>query len=289
MAPRVRRGGWLLAIALGSLGCCCIEHNYKRPYPAPDAPTLMAALRARQAAVHTVDLDTRTTSWLGGQRTRGTVVMLVERGGRLRFEAEISLQGAVATLVTNDDHFALLDLQAHVFKQGEACPANVASLVPVPLLPAEVAAILLGDALVAPDARTLGVDWDGHDRADVLGIDNGTDARGTTQRLYVKLRPTNPGAPQLGRWDVVGVEGEVPGQTQRWRVAFEDLKDDAGFALPGVILFAEPGKSFDAGVEIKVKSRRVNATFKPQAFTLAAPEGYPVEVVPCCPGCPPRP
>jgi hypothetical protein len=215
--------------------------------------------------------------------------MLVERGGRLRFEAEVSLQGAVATLVTNEERFALLDLQAHVFKQGEACPHNVASLVPVPLLPAEVAAILLGDALVTPEARPLELIWDGEARAEALALDNGADAgKGMTTRLVVKLRAANPNAGGAGRWDLVGVEGEVAGQSQRWRVAFDDLKEEAGFAFPQVIRFAEPGKSFDDGVEIKVKSRRVNATFKPQAFTLAAPEGYPVEVVPCCPGCPTR-
>ena len=36
-----------------------------------------------QQAVRAVDLDTRTTSWLGGERTRATVLMLVDRPGRL--------------------------------------------------------------------------------------------------------------------------------------------------------------------------------------------------------------
>jgi hypothetical protein len=283
----------VLAVALALFGSCAATAQQQRPYPAPEATTLLAALRARQAAVRSIDLDTRTTSWLGGQRTRGTVVMLVERGGRLRFEAEVSLQGAVATLVTNEDRFALLDLQAHLFKQGEACPHNVASLVPVPLLPAEVAAILLGDALITPEARPLEVGWDTEARADTLALDNGTvdgkgQGMGMTAHVLVKLRAANPNAGSAARWDIVGVEGEVAGQTQRWRVVFDDLKEDGGFAFPQVIRFAEPGKSFDDGVEIKVKSRRVNPTFKPQAFTLAAPEGYPVEVVPCCPGCPTR-
>ena len=54
--------------------------------------------------------------------------MLVERQGRLRFEAEVSLQGTVATLVTDGKNFSLLDLQEQVFKQGPACPENIASL-----------------------------------------------------------------------------------------------------------------------------------------------------------------
>jgi hypothetical protein len=48
---------------------------------------------------------------------------------------------------------------------------------------------------------------------------------------------------------------------------------------------AEPGRSFDGGLEVVVKNRRVNPSFPGQAFTLTVPEGYPVTNVPCCPGC----
>ena len=267
-----------------ALACATATTGAPRSYPAPAAEALLSALRARQRAVHSVDLDTRTTSWLGGQRTRGTVVMLAARDGRLRFEAEVSLQGAVATLVTHDAEFALLDLQQHVFKHGPACAENVAALVPVPLVPAEAAAVLLGDALVAPEAQIVGPDWDGGAGAEVLTVDNGAQA--FTRQLRVKLRRSGGGAD--ARWDVIGLEGERGGGGKPWRVAFEDLQVEGGLSFPGVIRFAEPGKSFDDGLEIKVKNRRVNPTLKPQAFTLAPPESYPVELVPCCPGCPAR-
>jgi hypothetical protein len=270
----------LLALTFLISGCAtCGVGGAPRAYPAPAPEELLSALRARQQAVRSVDLDTRTTSWLGGQRTRGTVVMLVERDGRLRFEAEVSLQGAVATLATGAQEFALLDLQQHVFKKGEACPANVASLVPVPLVPLEAAAVLLGDAPVAPGAQVTGVEWDPRLGAEVLGLDNGAGA--FTRRVFVQLRRRGSGADV--RWDVVGVLGQRAPEAPSWRVAFDDLKIEEGVAFPEVIRFAEPGKSFDDGLEIKVKSRRVNPQLKPQAFTLTAPEGYPVEVVPCPP------
>ena len=50
-------------------------------------------------------------------------------------------------------------------------------------------------------------------------------------------------------------------------------------------MFAEPGRDFDDGVEIVVKDRKLNPSFRPQAFTLAPPDGYQVQTVPCCPGC----
>jgi hypothetical protein len=276
--------------AVASLGACCTPAFVaQRPYPAPDAQVLLRELRQRQQVVRGADLETRAESWLGGQRTKATVLMLVERGGRLRFEAEVALQGAVASLVTDGGNFAFLDLQQQVFKQGPACPDNVASLIPVPLQPAEIAAILLGDAPLGPDARVVGLEWDGKRAADVLVIDNARAGSAVTSGLWVAFKPGKPGAP----WDIVGVEASSAGADpkHRWRVAYDDLKtpggaDPAGrYSFPDTIRFAEPGRDFDDGVEIVVKDRKLNPSFRPQAFQLSPPEGYQVQTVPCCPGC----
>jgi hypothetical protein len=270
----------LLALGLGaSMGACCTPGFVaQRPHPAPDAQMLLNELRQRQQVVRGADLETRAESWLGGQRTKATVLMLVERGGRLRFEAEVALQGAVATLVTDAGKFAFLDLQQHVFKQGPACADNVASLIPVALEPADIAAMLLGDAPLRPDARAVGLEWDGRRSADVLVIENG---------LWVAFKPGKPGAP----WNIVGVEAGGADPKTRWRVAYDDLKPSGGadptgrYSFPNTIRFAEPGRDFDDGVEIIVKDRKLNPSFRPQAFTLAPPDGYQVQTVPCCPGC----
>jgi hypothetical protein len=280
---RARALGRLLALGTVAgvvvLGACCTPGFVaQRPYPAPDPQVLLNELRQRQQVVRGADLETRAESWLGGQRTKATVLMLVERGGRLRFEAEVALQGAVATLVTDAGKFAFLDLQQHVFKQGPACADNVASLIPVALEPADIAAMLLGDAPLRPDARAVGLEWDGKRAADVLVIDNS---------LWVAMKPGKPGGP----WDVVGVESGAGDARTRWRVAYDDLKSPGGadpagrYSFPNTIRFAEPGRDFDDGVEIVVKDRKLNPSFRPQAFTLAPPDGYQVQTVPCCPGC----
>ena len=95
-----------------------------RPYPAPTPDALAAALAARQQAVAGMSARVRATSWLGGERVRATVNMLVERDGHLRFEAEVSLQGTVATLATDGATFALLDARKNELSRGPACPAN---------------------------------------------------------------------------------------------------------------------------------------------------------------------
>src|SRR5438046_8985262 len=122
----------LVALLGAALGCAHAAPKV-RAYPEPDVATLSGVLTARQKAVHGMNARVRATSWLGGERVRATVNMLVERDGHLRFEAEVSLQGTVATLATDGASFEFFDVQKNEFSRGLACPANVASLVRIPL------------------------------------------------------------------------------------------------------------------------------------------------------------
>ena len=71
-------------------------------------------------------------------------------------------------------------------------------------------------------------------------------------------------------------------------MAYEDLKTAGGadptgrYSFPNTIRVAEPGRDFDDGVEISVKDRKLNPSFRPQAFQLSPPEGYQVQIVPGC-------
>jgi hypothetical protein len=244
----------------------------QRPYAAPTADELSRVLAARAHAVHSMNARARATSWLGGERVRATVLMLVERDGHLRFEAEVSLQGTVATLATDGRTFALLDAQKNELSRGPACPANVASLVRIPLAPADVAAILLGDVRRPDDATASpAVAWDASRGADVLEL---ATRGGTELRVFF--------ARHGGDVDVVGAES-VAGGKRRWRTSYEDLAPAGAGAprLPSTIRFAEGEGSYDDGVEIKFKDRTLNQAPPPGSFTLAAPPGVVVRDVGC--------
>jgi hypothetical protein len=244
-----------------------------RSYPAPSAEELLQVVRARQAAVRGMNVETRATSWLGGERVRGTVQMLVERGGRLRFEAEVSLQGTVAALTVDGGQFAFIDHQKHLFRKGPACPDNVAAMVRIPLAPAEVAAILLGDVPLPDGDHLATVTWDSRRAADVLAVESQQGAK-----LLLGLRRPNA---QVPTWDVVFVEGfDARG---RWQVSYEDFERVSGVALPRLVRFAEPGKSFDDGVEVKIRERALNPSFPEGALALTPPSGYQVELAACGP------
>lgn len=274
MNPKLPYGA--LVLALLAFGCAGTSKTV-RPYPAPSAQDLMAALKARQKSIQSINAETRTTSWLGGERVRGTVQMLAARDGRLRFEAEVPLQGTVAALAVQGGQFTFIDYQKHVFRQGPACPANVAGMIRIPLAPMAVAAILLGDVPVQDAAQVAGVDWDAAHAADVLVLDDPSGAR-----FWLSMkRPVEA----VAAWDVVFLEGAgSPAAKQRWRVSYEDFVRESGVALPRVIRFAEPGKGFDDGVEIRVRDRQINGAFAEGAFVLQKPADYPVEFAGCGPG-----
>jgi hypothetical protein len=263
----------VLSVLLFAALSCAGSAHFLRSYPTPSAEELLQAVRVRQAAVRGINVETRATSWLGGERVRGTVQMLVERSGRLRFEAEVSLQGTVAVLTVDGEQFAFIDHQKHLFRKGPACPANVAAMIRIPLAPAEVAAILLGDIPLPDSSKAAAVEWDSGRGADVLTVESPTGVK-----LWLGLRRPNA---QVAAWDVVFVEGFVPGARGRWRVSYQDFERVSGVALPRLVRFAEPGKDFDDGVEIKIRERTVNPSFPEGAFALEPPSGYQVELAAC--------
>ena len=260
----------LAAVLLAA--CCAHAPPAVRPYPAPAPDALIAALSAQQAAVRGMNARVRATSWLGGERVRATVNMLVERDGHLRFEAEVSLQGTVAVLATDGTTFALYDVQKNELSRGPACPANVASLVRIPLAPADVAAVLLGDARPpsAIDPATATVGWDSGRGADVLSVP--MREGGTLQFLFRGDGPART---------LVAVIRAGANGAPLWRTAYEDHETAGGARVPGVIRFAEQNASFDDGVEIKFKDRTLNAPPAAGVFTLAPPAGATVVDVGC--------
>jgi hypothetical protein len=275
----------LLALTLLVAACATAKPPplVPRTSPAPAPGDILAALRARQDAVRAVNLETRVKGRLGNERARATVLVLADRAGRLRFEAEAPLQGAVASLAVDGSRFSFLDVRERIYRHGPACPENVAALIRIPLAPAEIAAVLLGDAPIAPDARAVAVDWDGRLAADILVLDREAPRTGGREGGIDRLWVTCKRHLTTGRWDVLAVAGGSPAApfAARWRVVYEELEPVGAHMMPALVRFAEPGKSFDEGVEIAVKDRVVNPSLAAGAFTLAPPAGYQVELMPC--------
>jgi hypothetical protein len=286
-ALRARGGAAALLMLVAALAGCAERPPATRPGPAPTPEQLLAVLAARHGALRSMNERARATSWIGGERLRATVLMLVDRRGGLRIEAEVSLQGTVSILTTQvpvagttgaaadlrDARFQLLDLRNNRLQQGPACPENVASLIRIPLVPPDVAAILLGDANL-PAAMAGGnarVEWDAARGADALVVKDGA----TERRVLF--------APGDKRGEILGASAATAAGPL-WRVSYQDFADaGAGLRLPGLIRFAERAGSFDDGVEIKLKDRTINPELGEGSFTIAPPAGAEVIEVGCGP------
>jgi hypothetical protein len=170
----------------------------------------------------------------------------------------------VAALAVHDGTFVFVDHQKKTFRQGLATANDVASLIRIPLPAEAVAAILLGDVFFPAASQALDVGWDrGADVLHLLTPDG--------VQLWISLRRP---APAVAAWEVVAVAGQSPFARARWRVSYEDLQRSDGQSFPVLIRFAEPGRDFDDGVEIKVRDRILNPTLPVDAFLLAPPPGY---------------
>ncbi len=225
---------------------CAHTRPLTRSYAAPAPEALAGALAARQSAVRGMSARVRATSWLGGERVRATVNMLVERGGSPPLRGRGELAG-------NGRHAGHRPARRSRCRRAQeravarpACPANVASMIRIPLEPADVAAVLLGDARLPADAEGPPlVGWEPHLGADVLAV---RDRRGGALQLFFH----GDGATrELVAATRVGADG-----APLWRTQYQDFETIAGQRLPRTILFAERNASFDDGCRDPLQGSR---------------------------------
>ena len=187
----------------------------------------------------------RATSWIGGERVRATVLMLVERDGRLRFEAEVSLQGTVAMLATDGATFALLDARKNELSRGPGLPRQRRLADPHPARarrgggdpagrraaarrrPPTAAARRVG---AAPRRRRAG----------------GARSRGRRAAALLPRRRR----PRASSWRR---RASAPTARRSGAPRTRTSRPSRGQRLPRTIRFAEGAGSFDDGVEIKIQ------------------------------------
>lgn len=264
-APRVR-DLFVCAALVAVAGC---PKPAVRPYPPPTAEELLAALRARQDHLKTLRAYAKVDYYGkgGGDRAKVRVHMLLERGGKLRFEADSPLGGALSTLTSDGQKFALLDVRANRFLVGPANACNVARMIRLAIAPDDVVAVLMGGAPLDGTIKSAG--WDpnnGGREVLTLALPDGGEER-------IELDATNK------TWDVVRAERRDAGGSVLWRVSNSDFKDHGGFRLPETEDVQEPPHGADA--EIKFRSLEPNVPIDEGLFRLPPPEGLTPEPADC--------
>jgi hypothetical protein len=252
----------LVAILAG-----CPPAHVERPYAPPTAAELVQALQARAAQLRTLRADARVDHMGdGGERVKLSVAMLLERGGKLRLEAESPLGGALATLVSDGQRFQLLDVRANRFLVGAAEPCNVARLIRVWLSPDDVVQVLMGGAPLGGEPT--GVRWDpSNGGREVLELRTPDGGR---QTISLDARER--------RWDVVAAERKDAEGKTLWRLEHDDFQTEGGVRLPMKTYVEEPPHHAD--VKIRYRSVEPNVATKPEQLHLE-PGGLKPEPVTC--------
>lgn len=258
------RASFVLAVLLLA-GC---PKPAVRPYPPPTAAELMSALKSRAEHLKTLRFRAKADYMQnGGDRAKVKANVLLARGGKLRFEADSPLGGALATLTSDGTTFSLLDVRANRFLTGPAKACNVARLIRINIPPDDVVAILMGGAPL--DGTVKGVSWDPNNGGrEVLTIGQPDGGE-----VIIKLDA------QDKRWDVMRVERHAADGKLLWRATNDGWKDQGGVRLPDTMDIEEPPHGAD--VEIKLRSVEPNIPLDDNLFRLPPPEGITPEPADC--------
>ena len=216
-------------------------------------------------------------------RLRGTVLMLAQRPDRVRFDAMTQF-GPAATLTSDGDSFALMDLRENRFFVGPSCAENIALLLGVPMEAEDIGRVLFGEAPQI-EATSREVACEGGSYRVTLRADDGS-----TQELVYEIRGSDvervPGEQRLRLRETSVRDGAG---TVQLRIHWDDHRFVAnprsttspqeGLAMPYRVQVELPAQ----GVDTLVRFERIeiNVEMPEGVFTQEARPGLTVEPVEC--------
>jgi hypothetical protein len=265
----------LFGLALAASGC----GGFPAPkYPFPDAGQLLARHDSLASSLNGIRAEARVDQRGNQGRIRGTVLMFVERSGRVRFDVMTQF-GPVAILTSDGSQFAFSDLREKKYLTGETCPRNIARLLGVPLSAADTAHFLLGGTpILVYTTSELSWNEDGYYTLVLRGV------KGERQELDFQLDPADVNLPpsaqhvSLLRTELFDAKGD-----RVWRVSYSDLQPVASgqtrLRLPYTVRVEQPASHSDTLV--RFKELKLNPTFSDEIFVQEPRPGMTEEEASC--------
>lgn len=275
MNPRIRRRlrtarSLISTLTVGVLclgflqGSSCL--TTERPYKAPSAKEVLAALRARGKQVRTIRAETRMSHRTTQGKIKATVRLMAQRGGQLRFDAVTPFDTPLATLVSDGTHFGLVDAQKNRHYHGPASPCNIARLIGVVMPPDEILTVLGGSTPVI-DHHAAELSWDSRGNAEVLTL------KGKELTQTIRLDGTDRS------WDLLLSEIKDKKGAVLLRIKTGGFKKRGALRVPQEIWVRQP--KFKAELDVTFKQMEVNLTLPKEAFELPKADGLPSQRVDC--------
>ncbi len=253
----------LISLTLLRAGSCT---RVERPYSAPTAKEVLAAVLSRGQRVRAMRAETRASHVSAQGKVKGTVRLMAATGGKLRFDLVSPFDTPLATLVTDGKDFTLVDAQKNRHFHGPASPCNVGRLLQLVMAADDVRTILGGSTPVIIHEKAEGA-WDARDGAEVLTL----SGKGMTQVIRLDGRDRS--------WDLLSSEIRDATGKLLLQLRASGHRKLAGLRMPGSLHIKQPRH----GAELWVTFKKVelNIELPAIAFVLQKAEGMPSQRVDC--------
>jgi hypothetical protein len=259
-------------------GCPASVVRPERPWR--DADAALRAHASMRRRLHSLRGEARVDQrGDDGARVRGTVVLLVQRPDRVRFDVMTQF-GPAAILTSDGARFALADFREHTYLHGPTCPENVARLLGIPLSGDQIGLMLLGGTpRIVARSSTIGVDAETGRYVVQLRGDGGS-----RQRIEFAIREADRRAPpEEQRLRLVLSELFDPRGRTVWRVSYDDYRvvplGDMGIAMPFHVRFEHPARGTDT--IMRFRELVPNPEIAAEVFHQGPIPGLVDEEVPC--------
>ena len=238
--------------------------TYKQPAKMPTADEVVAKLSATREARKAFRAESVMDYWLGGQRVKGTVLVMGTNQRQVRFNAISPQEDVLADMACDGQDFALVNMQKNCQLTGPCNKQSIATFLRAELEPEDVLHLALGTVPVLAGAKGT-VTWDSSKGYERLELES---AEGK-QRVVIDARENKN--------DILSSELVRDGKVV-WSVEnadFEEVKDEAGgtHRLPAKTRFKTPQQDGDLLVEWK--ERVVNPALDAAKFKVNVPAGLP--------------
>lgn len=252
-------------------GCSCAHQSIPRAYPAPTVEQLLAHVRRNGEVVGSYLAESTMDYWVGDQRVKATVLVMGERGSKLRFNAlNPATDTTAADLACNGQNFGFLDYQHDCQLTGRCDRRAIAQLLRVSMEPDDFLVLVVGSAPIIPEP-TGTVRWDEKRGAEVVEL---VSPGGSWRQTMVLDGRGGP-----GQWDVlesvvVDAQGAVDWKLQNKRFGPVTAKDGQVVRVPEATRFEQPKQKAD--LQVRWKERTLNLAIDDAKFKMDVPPGLKV-------------
>jgi hypothetical protein len=252
-------------------GCSCTGRRVDRKYPTPTVEQVVEHLRGVRTRASSFKHESRMDYWIGGQRVRGTVLVMGSWGAHLRFNGLNPTGDNVAVdLACDGADYRFIDYNNDCQLQGQ-CTANaIANLLRVVLAPDDFVALSLdGTPVIA--YQTSSIRWEPDGGYEVVELHG---EGGWVQTIKLDGRDKS--------WDVLSSVLRGPDGKVDWQLENKDFRSVPGppgadgapgapLRLPGRTSFEQPREQAD--LVVRWEKQEHGVALDPAAFTMEIPAG----------------